>query len=160
MLTRGVVAALAGALLWGACSKEQAPAPAPAPKAQPRKAEAPAQPAPEPEAAATPPPSEEPQAAEPVEDNSPPPEFKVGQTRDEVMRLFGNCAERRAFVPPAPGRLYVEIYQAKENEHCRKRLGERHFTIRGGELYQITPGLIPPEPPPRPTPERAPDDSI
>jgi hypothetical protein len=141
-----VVAALAGALLWGACSKEQAPAPAPAPKAQPRQEEAPAQPAPEPEAEATPPPSEEPQAAAPEEDNGPPPEFKVGQTRDEVMSLFGGCAERRAFVPPGPGRLYAEVYQAKEDERCRKRLGERHFTIRGGSLYEITPGLIPPEP--------------
>ncbi|MFL5346795.1 MAG: hypothetical protein ACJ8AT_18595 [Hyalangium sp.] len=138
-------AALAGALLFGACSKAPAPAPAPTPQAQPQAAAAPAAPATEqePQAAA---PSEEPAAA-PEEDKGPPPEFKIGQSRDEVMQRFGNCAVRRVFEPAGPGSLYVEIYQPKDDEHCRKRLGERQFTIRGGSLYQITPGLIPPEPP-------------
>lgn len=142
-------AALAGALLWGACSKEPAPAQAPAPK--PARAEAS-------EDSATPE-SEAPETAEntesepEVEDKGPPPEFKLGQSRSEVMNLFGNCAERREFIPAGPNSLYVEIYQAKDTEACRKRLGERHFTIRGGELYRITDGLIPPpaeyrEPPP------------
>jgi outer membrane biosynthesis protein TonB len=140
------VAALAGALLWGACSKEPAPAPAPAPKPVTQAAT----PAPEPEAepeAEEPAPAAQPEP-EPVVDTGEPPEFKIGQTRSEVMRLFGNCAERRAFVPAAPGALYVEIYQPKATEACVKRLGERHFTIRGGELYKIEPGIFPPEPPP------------
>jgi hypothetical protein len=81
-----------------------------------------------------------------VEDATPP-EFKLGQPRPEVMRLFGSCAERRVFEPPGPGRLYVEVYQPKETEACLKRLGERQFTIRGGELFKITPGLIPKPPP-------------
>jgi hypothetical protein len=140
------VAALAGALLWGACSKEQAPAPAPVPKPAPVKVEAPAEPAPTsaPEASK---PEPEPEAEAPVEDNGPPPEFKVGQSRSEVMKLFGKCAERRAFEPPGPGRLYVEVYQPKLEEACKKRLGERHFMIVGGKLEKIIPGLIPPEPP-------------
>lgn len=135
-------AALAGALLFGACSKEKAPAPAPAPQAQPEKPAAPATEQ-EPQAAA---PAEAPTAA-PEEDKGPPPEFKVGLSRDEVMQRFGNCAVRRVFLPAGPGSLYVEIYQPKDDEHCRKRLGERQFTIRGGSLYQITPGLIPPDAP-------------
>ncbi len=94
-------AALAGALLCGACSKEKAPAPAPATQAQPAKAAAPAEPAtePAPQAAA---PSEQPPAA-PEEDNGPPPEFKIGQERAEVMKLFGKCAVRRIFEPAGPG---------------------------------------------------------
>ncbi|WP_224361589.1 hypothetical protein [Hyalangium versicolor] len=144
------VAALAGALLWGACSKkEEAPAPAAPP--QPAKAEAAPEPAPTPEAEEAKP--EEAQAEAPAEDNGAPPEFKVGQTRDEVMQLFGNCAVRRIFVPPAPGALYVEVYQAKDEERCIKRLGERHFTIRGGTLYEITPGLVPPDAPRHEPPE-------
>lgn len=142
-MTWRVVAALAGALLWGACNKEQAPAPAPAAKPQPAMVEEPSQPAAEPQPEEAP--TEEAQAA-PV-DEGPPPEFKIGQTRDELMDLFGTCAERRVFIPPRQGALYVEVFQAKDDEHCRKRLGERQFTIRGGELYQITPGLIPPEKP-------------
>jgi hypothetical protein len=142
-------AALAGALLCGACSKDKEKAPAPAPAAQPpaAKAEAPAQPAQEPEAA--PEPSEAPQAAA-EEDSGPPPEFKIGQSRDEVMQRFGTCAVRRVFVPAGPGSLYVEVYQPKDTEACRKRLGERQFTIRGGSLYTLTPGLIPPEAPREP----------
>ena len=145
------VAALAGALLTGACSKEPAPAPAPAPSAKPAQASKPAaEPSTESEEAQTEAPTQEPEAA--AEDSAPP-EFKVGQSREEVMRLLGNCAERRAFEPPGPGKLYVEVYQAKDTEGCRQRLGERQFMIRGGLLHQITPGLIPPEPPPREPPE-------
>jgi len=69
------------------------------------------------------------------------------------MRLLGDCAERRFFEPPGPGKLYVEIYQPKNEPACLERLGERQFMIRGGLLHQITPGLIPPEPPPREPPE-------
>ena len=140
------VLALGGALLLGACSKkEKAPSEA-APADQSAQAPKPAeQPAASPEAAAGAP--SKAQAATPAEDDATPREFKVGQSRDEVMRLFGNCAERKAFVPPAPKSLYVEVYQAKDTEVCKKRLGERQFTIRGGELFKITPGLIPPPPP-------------
>jgi hypothetical protein len=143
------LAALAGALLWGACSKEPAPAPAPASAPKPEQAPAPAE-----EPAATPEPEgspEESQAAAP--EDTKPPEFTLGQSRAELMRLFGKCAERRAFAPGGPGKLYVEIYQAKNTEACLKHLGERHFTIRGGTLFRITPGLIPPEPPPKEPPE-------
>jgi hypothetical protein len=138
---------LGGALLWGACSKEPAPAKdAPAAQAEqaPKPAEQPAA-APEAEAEA---PSKESQAAAPAEDeDATPRELKVGQSRDEVMKLFGTCAERKAFIPPGPKSFYVEVFQPKNTEACKKRLGERQFTIRGGQLFQITPGLIPPPPP-------------
>jgi hypothetical protein len=145
------LAVLAGALLVGACSKkEPAPAPAAASASKAEQAPAPAgEPAtPESGSEASP---EEAQAAAP--DDGKPPEFTLGQSRAELMQRFGNCAERRAFEPPGPGKLYVEIYQAKNTEACRKRLGERQFTIRGGTLFRITPGLIPPEPPPKEPPE-------
>jgi hypothetical protein len=138
---------LGGALLWGACKKEQAPTEA-APAAQPAQASKPAeQPAAAPEGEGQAP-SEEAKAAAPAEDDATPQEFKVGQSRDEVMRLFGNCAVRKAFIPPGPKTLYVEIFQPKDTEVCKKRLGERQFTIKGGQLVQLTPGLIPPPPPP------------
>jgi hypothetical protein len=136
---------LGGALLWGACSKE--PAPKEAPAAQPAKDSQPAgKPAGTPEDPAEAP-SEESQAAAPAVEEAPP-EFKIGQSRDEVMKLFAKCGERKAFMPPGPKTLYVEIFQPKNTEECKKRLGERRFTIRGGELVQITPGMIPPPPPP------------
>lgn len=142
------LAVLSGALLWGACSKEQAPAPAP--PAEPAQAPKPAaEPAAEPEAQAEAP-SEEPAAAE---DDGTPPEFTIGQRREEVMTLFKDCAERRYFEPPGPGKLYVEIFQAKNSEACKKRLGERQFMIVGGRLKQITAGLIPPETPSSAPPE-------
>jgi hypothetical protein len=140
------VVVLGGALLWGACSKERAPAEA-APTAQPEQAPKPdEQPAAAPEAAAEAP-SGEPQAAAPAEEDDTPREFKEGQKRAEVMRLFGTCAERKVFIPPGPKNLYVEVFQPKNTEVCKKRLGERQFTIRGGQLHQMTPGLIPPPPP-------------
>ncbi|MDY7227654.1 hypothetical protein [Hyalangium rubrum] len=150
------MAALAGALLCGACSKEPAPAPAPAAKPAPEARET--EPAPEPAAEAEPEAqaqAEEAAPAAPVADTGPAPEFKIGQHRDEVMRLFGNCAERRVFVPGGPnGAQYVEVYQAKEDEACIKRLGDRHFLIRGDFLHEISPGrMVPPsfEPPPEGT---------
>lgn len=147
------VVVLGGALLWGACFKEKAPAEA-APAAQPAQAPKPAgQPSAAPEAEAEAPSKESNAAAPAEEEDATPREFKVGQSRDEVMQLFGKCAERKAFVPPGPKNLYVEIYQAKNTEVCKKRLGERQFTIRGGQLFQITPGLIPPPPPSTGTPE-------
>ncbi|HYH94325.1 hypothetical protein [Hyalangium sp.] len=144
------LALLSGALLVGACSKKE-PAPAPETASAPKPEQAPA---PAEESATTPEPSGSPEEAEAVApDDGKPPEFTLGQSRAELMRLFGSCAERRAFEPPGPGKLYVEIYQAKDTEACRKRLGERQFTIRGGTLFRITPGLIPPEPPPKEPPE-------
>lgn len=144
------LAALSGALLCGACSKgkEQAPA---EPAAEPAQAPKPAaEPAAEPEAQAEAP-SKEPEDA--AEDDGTPPEFTIGQRREEVMKLFKKCAERRFFEPPGPGKLYVEIYQPKDTEACKQRLGERQFMIVGGRLKQITPGLIPPEPPRQEPPE-------
>jgi hypothetical protein len=142
------MAALAGALLWAACSKEQAPAPAPAPKpvvaAEPEAAAPePAEEAePEPEAAAEEA-AAEPQAPKaPRVDDGVRPEFKVGQNRDDVMKLFDGCAERRVFIPPGPGSVYVEVYQAINDEACIKRLGDRHFIIKGGVLHSIDPGRM------------------
>jgi hypothetical protein len=141
------MAALAGALLWGACSKEPAPAPAPKP------AQAAQEPAAEPESAEEAEPeaeapaeqaAAEPAPAPPRVDDGVRPEFKLGQKRDEVMRLFDGCAERRVYIPPAPGTLYVEVYQAREDEACIKRLGDRHFLIRAGVLHSISPGRMPP----------------
>jgi hypothetical protein len=120
---------------------EQETAPATEPASEPE-AEAPAA---EAEAAPAAP-------AEPMADTGEPPEFKVGQQRDEVMRLFGSCAERRVFIPPGPGSLYVEVYQAREDEACIKRLGDRHFLIKGGVLDNISPGRMP-EPKYVPPPE-------
>jgi hypothetical protein len=139
-------AALAGALLWGACSQEPAPTPTPAPRPAPQAAAPEVEPEAEPEAE-EPAPAEEPEPTAEAAGTGAPPEFKLGQTREEVLALFGDCAVRREFVPPGPGSLYVEIYQAKDTEACRKRLGERHFSIRGGELHRITPGLLPPKRP-------------
>lgn len=144
------MAALSGALLWGACSKEPAPAPA-APAAEPAQAPKPAGEAAAESEAQAEAPSKESEAK--AEDDSTPPEFTLGQRRDEVMKLFKDCAERRYFEPPGPGKLYVEIYQPKDTEACKQRLGERQFMIRGGLLHQITPGLIPPEPPRSEPPE-------
>ncbi|HEX8706567.1 MAG TPA: hypothetical protein VF815_47480 [Myxococcaceae bacterium] len=154
LMTAWRVAALAGALLWGACTKDPAPAPAPKPAqpaAEPAEAPEPAQ-----EAEAEAPAAEaavEPEAPPaPRVDNGERPEFKVGMDRDEVMKLFDGCAERRLFVPPGPNTLYVEVYQAIQDEACVKRLGERHFLIRGGLLHSIEPGRMA-EPPSTPPPE-------
>jgi hypothetical protein len=147
-------AVLSAALLGAGCSKSKEQPAAPAPVASPDKAEAAAAPSAEtPPAAEAEAPSGEAAAKAAAPDDGTPPEFKVGQTRDEVMERFGNCAVRRVFLPAGPGSLYVEIYQPKNDEACLKRLGERRFTIRGGTLYEIVPGLIPPDPPPHEKPE-------
>jgi hypothetical protein len=151
----GTVAALTGALLVGACTKEPAPA-APAeapPRASP--AEAPQAPREEAESLAgaeEATPSEE--EAAPAGEAPPaatPDSFQVGQQRDEVMRLFAGCAERKILLPGGNGALYVEVYQPRPDETCFERLGKRQFTIRGGELFRITDGLMP-EPPASPPP--------
>jgi hypothetical protein len=157
LMTTWRAAALTGALLLGACSKEPAPAQAPAPKPTPAAKEpaADSEPAAEPEAEAE---AQAPEAAaqptpEPVAPpTGEPPQFKVGMKRDEVMRLFSGCAERKLFIPPGPGALYVEIYQAREDEACIKWLGDRHFLIRGDALHSISPGRMP-EPKYVPPPE-------
>ncbi|MDC0713054.1 hypothetical protein POL68_31620 [Stigmatella sp. ncwal1] len=158
-LTRWKVAVLTGALLGGACSKEPASAPAEAPRAAP--AGAPTSPAPqgqadseaEAEASASP---ETPAPAPKAGGAQGPDDFKEGQSRDEVMALFGDCAERKIFLPGGNGALYVEVYQPKDSEECYERLGKRQFTIRGGELFRVTDGLIarqeaPSSPPPEGT---------
>ncbi|EAU69106.1 hypothetical protein STIAU_8640 [Stigmatella aurantiaca DW4/3-1] len=136
-----------GAVLGGACSKEPAPAPAKAPQAAPAKA--PTQPAPggqaEPDAEAEAEASPSPEAPAPsatAAGAQGPEDFKEGQSRDEVMALFGDCAERKIFLPGGNGALYVEVYQPKDSEECYQRLGKRQFTIRGGELFRLTDGLI------------------
>ncbi|SEU24920.1 hypothetical protein [Stigmatella erecta] len=140
------LAALTGALLGGACTKEPAPAPAEAPQ---RASAEPSSPAPGGEAA---PGAEADEAPTPSEGAEPsgeaavpaaPESFQVGQQRNEVMRLFAGCAERKIFMPGGNGALYVEVYQPKPSEECFERLGKRQFTIRGGELFRITDGLMP-----------------
>jgi hypothetical protein len=160
---RGVAltGAVTGALLvLGGCSKqeEQAPAaPSPAaPQAEPS-AQAPAE-APRPPVGLEQPskveyvmPREPVTAKEPP--GPPPKDFKLGQSREDVMRLLGDCAERMHYLPGGPGSLSVEIVQPKEGD-CRKRLGERHLFITGGLLQEIRPGaLTPPPPAPKPPPE-------
>jgi hypothetical protein len=142
-------AALFGALLVGACSKEPAPEQDSKPAEAPAAAEKPAA-APQAEAAES---EEEPTPdTQAPEEPGPPPEFKLGQSRSEVMALFADCAERRQFTPAGPNSLYVEIYQAKDTAPCRQRLGERHFVIRGGQLFQVNDGLLPPPAPVRQEP--------
>ena len=146
-MTSWRMAALAGALLWAACSKEQAPAPAPKPvaAAEPTPADEPA-PAEEAEAESEAPAEEaaaQPEAPRaPRVDDGQRPEFKVGQSRDEVMQLFDGCAERRVYIPPGPKNVYVEVYQAINDEACIKRLGDRHFLIKAGFLHSIDPGRM------------------
>jgi hypothetical protein len=76
-----------------------------------------------------------------------PTDIKVGQSREVVLGLLGDCAERAYFLPGGSGNLSVEIYQPKEGE-CRKRLGERHFVLTGEKLERVTPGVLPPPGPP------------
>ncbi len=162
MKTRGWRGAALAALLLGAgacSSKEQEPAPAApaAPQAGSRPASAPVvdaqgqrvheQPSRQPERPLPP--------VTALEDASPlPKDFEVGQPREVVMRLLGDCAERMHYLPPGAGTLMVEIVQPKEGE-CRKRLGERRFMLVGGVLKEITPGTLAPPPPPQPPPKGA-----
>lgn len=147
--------ALAGALLMmgGACSKPpEEPAAAPAPAA-PLKPEWPSMPSVHQEAGKTPPPPPafEPES-HPVAPQPPSPplptEIRVGQSREVVLGILGDCAERAYFLPGGSGNLSVEIVQPKEGE-CRKRLGERHFVLTGEKLERVNPGVLPPPGPPR-----------
>ncbi len=146
------LALLGGALAWGACSKEPAPAPAPAPAAAPSPAPAavgdaaPAE-APEPEPVAV---EEDPAPVEPEAPAAPlPKDFAVGQPREVVLALLGECAERPVFYPGSPGRQTVEVYQPREGE-CRKKLGERRLMVVGEKLQEILPGVAATPPPPEP----------
>ncbi|WP_225410329.1 hypothetical protein [Stigmatella hybrida] len=139
------LAALMGALLGGACSKEPAPASAEAPPGAPSPTSSPApggEAAPEAEEAADPTPPEAPAPTGEAPPPATPESFQVGQQRNEVMRLFAGCGERKILVPGGHGALYVEVYQPKPTEECFERLGKRQFTIRGGTLLRITDGLI------------------
>jgi hypothetical protein len=158
MRTWRTLALLAGALVWGACSKKE---PAPAPAAVP----APAAPSPAPEARGEAAPAEaaEPEAvpeevavAAPAPQIPPedlPKDFARGQPREVVLALLGECAERPIFYPAGPGRQTVEVYQPREGE-CRKKLGERRLMVVGEVLQEILPGVaVPPgsgEPPAHP----------
>jgi hypothetical protein len=82
----------------------------------------------------------------------PPADFKLGQSREDVLRLLGECAERMHFLPGGSGGLSVEVVQPKAGE-CRQRLGHRHFTLTGGVLQSISPGALPPPRPSKPSPE-------
>jgi hypothetical protein len=154
----GRSAALAALVLGlGACSKKEEPAPAAPPAARPGPAPQGAGPAeprlrrllekPAVEEAPPPPPITA------LPDTRPPPkDFAAGQPQSVVMRLLGDCGERVYYRPPGPGSLVVEIVQPRAGE-CRERLGERRFTLVGGVLESITPGVLPPPRPPRPAPE-------
>lgn len=152
--------ALTGALLvLGACSKPQEQAPGAPPPAGPR-AEAPVREAAEqaPMAALVERPSkvEYVMPREPVTGTAPagppPADFQLGQSREDVVRLLGECAERMHYLPGGSGSLSVEILQPKEGD-CRKRLGERHFTLTGGVLKEMRPGALPPPLAPKPPPK-------
>jgi hypothetical protein len=146
-------AALAAAVLvWGACSKPQEPAPAAAPL-KPGWTAAPSAPTLDPVVpkAAVEPPREEVKPVAPPPPLELPKDFQVGQPREVVLGMLGDCAERMFFLPGGSGNLSVEIFQPKEGE-CRKRLGERRFTVTGGKLERVTPGVLAPKPPPGPRP--------
>lgn len=153
-------AALAGALLMlGACSKAQEPGPAAPPPAEPWAEPAPHEGAKEARKLAL---VEQPSKVEyvmprePVTGTAPagppPADFKLGQSREDVVRLLGDCAERMQYLPGGSGSLSVEILQPREGE-CRKRLGDRHFTLTGGVLKEMRPGALPPPPAPKPPPK-------
>ena len=152
--------ALTGALLLGACSKQEPPdtslpPPAPLPSAMPRAPKG----TPEAPRASL---AEQPSDVEYVMPRAPvtanaapgplPRGFMLGQPRADVLRLLGDCAERMHYLPGGSGSLSVEIVQPKAGE-CRKRLGDRHFTLTGGVLKAMTPGALPPPPAPRPPPQ-------
>ncbi len=149
----------AALLLLGACSKpeEQAPAaPAPAgPEAEAAVREGTAE-APRAPTVEQPSRVEYVMPREPVTGTAPagppPRDFKLGQSREDVVRLLGECAERMHYLPGGSGSLSVEILQPKEGE-CRKRLGDRHFTLTGGVLQEMKPGALPPPPAPKPPPQ-------
>jgi hypothetical protein len=158
---KGVVlpGALTGALLvLGACSKEEKAPAAPAaaaPRAEPSSqgsAEAPRTDVglEQPSTVEYVMPREPVTAKEPP--GPPPADFKLGQSREDVMRLLGDCSERMHYLPGGPGSLSVEIVQPKEGD-CRKRLGERHLIITGGLLQEIRPGALPPLREPKPPAE-------
>lgn len=140
--------ALAGALLLWGCSKPQEEPPPAAPTAnlKPGWAAGPSAPKQEEPAPAAPSQPFEPES-KPVAPRPPDPplptDIRVGQSREVVLGILGDCAERAYFLPGGSGSLSVEIVQPKEGE-CRKRLGERHFVLTGEKLERVTPGLLPP----------------
>ena len=156
---RALTGALTGALvLLGACSKPQeqaAGAPSPAgPQAESvAREETPARKA---ALVEQPSPVEYVMPREPVTGTAPsgpaPTELKLGQSREDVVRVLGDCAERMHYLPGGSGSLSVEVLQPKEGE-CRKRLGDRHFTLTGGVLKEMRPGALPPPPAPKPPPK-------
>ena len=70
-----------------------------------------------------------------------PAEIQVGMTREQFIEAAGDCALRIVFVPASGnGSRYVEVFQPRAGP-CVKRLQERRFTIVGGKLETIEPGL-------------------
>lgn len=151
---------LLGALvLLGACSKQQEQAAGAPPPATGAPAEAQAReetPARKAALVEQPSPVEYVMPREPVTGTAPsgpaPTEFKLGQSREDVVRLLGECAERMHYLPGGSGSLSVEILQPMAGA-CRERLGERHFTLTGGVLKEMRPGALPPPPAPKPRPQ-------
>jgi hypothetical protein len=69
------------------------------------------------------------------------PDIHVGMTREQFVSAAGDCAVRVVFVPASgSGSRYVEVFQPKPGP-CIQRLEERRFTIVGGRLETIQPGL-------------------
>jgi hypothetical protein len=70
-----------------------------------------------------------------------PAQIHVGMTREQFTAAAGDCALRIVFVPASGnGSRYVEVFQPRPGP-CLKRLEERRFTIIGGTLEKIEPGL-------------------
>jgi hypothetical protein len=70
-----------------------------------------------------------------------PADIHVGMTREQFVEAAGDCAVRIVFVPATGnGSRYVEVFQPRPGP-CVKRLEERRFTIVGGKLETIEPGL-------------------
>jgi hypothetical protein len=62
-------------------------------------------------------------------------------TREQFVAAAGDCAVRIVFVPASgSGSRYVEVFQPRPGP-CLQRLEERRFTIVGGTLEKIEPGL-------------------
>ncbi len=71
------------------------------------------------------------------------PDLKVGMTRDELMTVMGNCAERTTLIPAYRGRSVVEVFQPRREEACLKRFGPRRIFVAGLTVSEIQPGMDP-----------------
>lgn len=81
-------------------------------------------------------------------------ELTVGMSREALMDTLGDCARRIAFEPgDGKGSLSVEVFQPKPGA-CVEKFEARRFTVLGGSVSAIDPGLDAavdaPPPPERP----------